>query len=129
MSVVTSKKILYLFLLGIRQECQSSDRLVAEPHGCVVVRPTLAAQNSDLLVPYPHALMGVTLAVKGEASAHHYPATISLCLYRKLYSHSQKEVPSDIVNSRPWKILWTMAHPSQRYGTFNPLRKQYTDYR
>ena len=72
-SAVTSKKLLRLFLLGIRQECQKSDRLVAEPHDCVVVGPILAAQNSNLLVAYPHALVGAgaILAVKGEASAHH----------------------------------------------------------
>ena len=46
---------------------------MAEPHGRVVVRPTLAVQNSDLLLVYPHPLVGagVILAVKGEASAHH----------------------------------------------------------
>ena len=34
---------------------------------------TIAAQNSDLLVAYPHALMGAgaILAVQGEARAHH----------------------------------------------------------
>ena len=72
-SAVTSKKLLCLFLLGIRQECQNSNRLVAEPHGCVVVGSILAAQNCDLLVAHPHALVGVgaILAVQGEASAHH----------------------------------------------------------
>ena len=72
-SAVTSKKFLCLFLLGTRQGCQNSNQLMAEPHGRVVVRPTLAAQNSDLLLAYPHPLMGAgaILAVKGEASAHH----------------------------------------------------------
>ena len=36
---------------------------------------TMAAQNSDLLVAYPHTLVGVgaILAVQGEARAHPNP--------------------------------------------------------
>ena len=54
---------------------------MAEPHSRGVVGPILAAQNSDLLVAYPHALVGagMILAVQGEARAHHLHATILLC--------------------------------------------------
>ena len=72
MSAVTNKKLLF-FSLGISQECQKSDQLMAEPHGCMMVGMILAAHNSDLFVAYPQALMGAgaILAVQGEARAHH----------------------------------------------------------
>ena len=42
---------------------------MAEPYGRVVVGPLLSAQNSNLLMAYPHVLVGAgaILAVQGEA--------------------------------------------------------------
>ena len=59
---------------------------MAKPHGHVVVGPTLAMHNHDLLVAKPHTLMGVgaILAVQGEARVHHKP------LEKKFPRHSEQ---------------------------------------